>query len=84
MQIVADVLNMPIKVARSEQACALGSAMAAAVVAGVHKDLPAAQKAMGGGFETQYLPNKERVEVYAKLYEKYKTFGKLVEFDLMS
>ncbi|MFO7683109.1 MAG: FGGY-family carbohydrate kinase, partial [Chloroflexota bacterium] len=32
MQIVADVLNMPIKVARSEQACALGSAMAAAVV----------------------------------------------------
>ncbi len=36
MQIVADVLNKPIKVARSEQAVALGSAMAAAVVAGVH------------------------------------------------
>ena len=29
MQVVADVLDMPIKVARSEQACALGSAMAA-------------------------------------------------------
>jgi len=44
MQIVADVLNMPIKVALSDQTCALGSAMAASVVAGVHKDIPAAQK----------------------------------------
>jgi L-ribulokinase len=35
MQIVADVLNMPIKVADSDQTCALGSAMAASVVAGV-------------------------------------------------
>jgi L-ribulokinase len=35
MQIVANELNMPIKVARSEQACALGYAMAAAVVSGV-------------------------------------------------
>ncbi len=34
MQIVADVLNMPIKVAASDQTCALGSAMAASVVAG--------------------------------------------------
>ena len=34
MQIVADVLNMPIKVAKSDQTCALGSAMAASVVAG--------------------------------------------------
>ncbi|MDQ1332036.1 MAG: L-ribulokinase, partial [Bacteroidota bacterium] len=44
MQIVADVLNMPIKVASSDQSCALGSAMAASVVAGVHKDISAAQK----------------------------------------
>ena len=34
MQIVADVLNMPIKVASSDQTCALGSAMAASVMAG--------------------------------------------------
>jgi L-ribulokinase len=79
MQIVADVLNMPIKVARSEQACALGSAMAAAVVAGVHKDIPAAQKAMGGGFETEYHPNAERASVYTKIFERYKEFGKFVE-----
>jgi len=38
MQIVADVLNMPIEVARNEQTVALGAAMAASVVAGVHPD----------------------------------------------
>ncbi|MDF1570657.1 MAG: ribulokinase [Bacteroidales bacterium] len=79
MQIVADVLNMPIKVARSEQACALGSAMAASVVAGVHKDIPSAQKAMGGGFEKEYLPDPGRAAVYAALYEKYKRFGAFIE-----
>jgi L-ribulokinase len=82
MQIVADVLNMPIKVARSEQASALGSAMAASVVAGVHKDLPTAQKAMGGGFETTYYPNKERALAYNILYEKYKGFGEFIEQSL--
>lgn len=79
MQIVADVLDMPIKVARSEQACALGSAMAASVVAGVHPDIPAAQKAMGGGFEKEYHPDPDRAAIYAKLYEKYKQFGAFIE-----
>jgi L-ribulokinase len=82
MQIVCDVLNMPIKVARSEQACALGSAMAASVVAGVHPDIPAAQKAMGGGFEKEYHPDKERAAIYDKLFRKYKKFGNFVEFEL--
>ena len=57
MQIVSDVLNMPIKVAASDQTCALGSAMAASVVAGIYKDIPTAQKAMGGGFEKEYKPD---------------------------
>jgi hypothetical protein len=52
--------------ARSEQACALGTAMAASVVAGVHSDLAAAQKAMGGGFEREYLPDPERAIIYMK------------------
>jgi L-ribulokinase len=80
MQIVADVLDMPIKVARSEQACALGSAMAAAVVAGVYKNTAEAQKKMGGGIETEYHPIPENVEKYKALYEQYKKFGKFVEF----
>jgi L-ribulokinase len=80
MQIVADVLNMPIKVARSEQACALGSAMVAAVASGIYQTTSEAQKKMGGGFETEYFPNPENVEKYQALYEKYKMFGKFIEF----
>lgn len=79
MQIVADVLNMPIKVARSEQACALGSAMAAAVVAGVYPTTAEAQKKMGGGIETEYHPIPENVEKYKAIYEQYKKFGAFVE-----
>lgn len=81
MQIIADVLDMPIKVARSEQACALGTAMAAAVVAGVYSNTAEAQKKMGGGIETEYLPIPENVEKYKVLYQQYKKFGKFIEFD---
>jgi L-ribulokinase len=83
MQIVADVLNMPIKVASSDQTCALGSAMAASVVAGVHKDISAAQKAMGGGFEKEYHPNPVRAKKYDMLFNKYKKLGSFVEKELM-
>jgi L-ribulokinase len=79
MQIVADVLNMPIKVAVSDQTCALGSAMAASVVAGVYNDIPSAQKAMGGGFEKEYLPDRARAEKYETLFKKYKDLGSFIE-----
>ncbi len=79
MQIVADVLNMPIKVASSDQTCALGSAMAASVVAGIHKDVLSAQKVMGGGFEKEYNPDPERAKKYETLYRKYKELGSFVE-----
>jgi L-ribulokinase len=79
MQIVADVLNMPIKVASSDQTCALGSAMAASVVAGIHKDVPSAQKVMGGGFEKEYHPDPLRAEKYDTLYRKYKELGYFIE-----
>ena len=79
MQIVADVLNIPIKVASSDQTCALGSAMAASVVAGVHKDIPAAQKAMGGGFEKEYHPDPVRAKKYETLFKKYKELGFFIE-----
>jgi L-ribulokinase len=79
MQIVTDVLNMPIKVSASEQTCALGSAMAASVVVGVHKDIPSAQKAMGGGFERIYYPDPERAAKYETLFRKYKDLGSLIE-----
>ena len=79
MQIVADVLNMPIRVASSDQTCALGAAMAASVVAGVHPDIPAAQRAMGGGWEREYIPDHERAAKYDELFKNYKKLGSLIE-----
>ncbi len=82
MQIVCDVLNMPIKVARSEQACALGSAMAAAVVAGVYPTLAEAQQKMGGGIETEYFPVPENAAKYQIIYETYRKLGSFIETEL--
>jgi L-ribulokinase len=79
MQIVADVLNVPIRVASSDQTCALGAAMAASVVAGVHKDIATAQKAMGGGFEKEYQPDPGRAKKYEILFKKYKELGNFIE-----
>ena len=79
MQVVADVLNMPMRVASSDQTCALGSAMAASVVAGVHEDFAAAQSAMGGGFEKEYRPDPERAKKYETLFMKYKKLGSFIE-----
>lgn len=83
MQVVADVINKPILVAKSEQACALGSAMAAAVVGGLYPTVLDAQKAMGNGFETEYLPNAENVAKYQKLYEQYSQYGQVIEAEIM-
>ncbi len=79
MQTLADVLDMPIKVAVSEQAPALGAAMYAAVASGVHPDMGAAVKAMGNGFEKTYHPKAENVEVYQQIYQKYVALGDFVE-----
>jgi len=83
MQVVADVLNMPIKVAGPEQTCALGSAMAASVVAGIHPDIPGAQEAMGGGFEKEYHPDPARALRYDKLFQMYRKLGSFIEKDLI-
>lgn len=79
MQTLANVLDMPIKVASSDQACALGAAMNAATAAGVFTNINEAQKAMGSGFDATYFPEKDKVEVYKKLYEKYISFGQFIE-----
>jgi L-ribulokinase len=79
MQVVCDVLQMPIKVAKSDQACALGAAMAASVVAGIHKDVETAQKNMGGGFEKTYYPNQKNKAIYKVLYDKYIKTGNFIE-----
>ncbi len=82
MQILSDVLNKPILVAASEQACALGSAMAAAVAGGVHPDFETAKSKMGGGMEKEYKPNPESASKYEKIYQKYLKLGQFIEKEL--
>ncbi len=80
MQTLANVLDMPIKIAKSDQACALGAAMFASVAAGVHASVGEAQAAMSSGFDAIYEPQPEKVEVYKKLYQKFLDLGHFVEF----
>jgi L-ribulokinase len=72
MQIYADITGRPMKVSRSAQTCALGSAIAAAVVAGAHSDYASAQKAMTGLKPKIYQPDPKAHAVYRQLYKLYK------------
>jgi L-ribulokinase len=83
MQTLADVLNMPIKVAASEQACALGAAMFASVAAGVHSSLQDAQEAMSSGFDAVYEPREAQSAVYQQLYQKYLEAGAYIENEFL-
>jgi len=73
MQIYADVLGMPISVIDSEQGPALGSAMHAAVAAGVYPDIRAAAKRMGKVRKNVYAPVAEHQSIYDQLYAEYVT-----------
>ena len=72
MQIYADVTGRPMKISRSAQTCALGAAIAGAVVAGVHRNVEAAQKAMTGLKPRVYKPNAKAAAVYKHLYPLYR------------
>ncbi|NLY89611.1 MAG: ribulokinase [Firmicutes bacterium] len=80
MQVTADVLKMPIKVVRSELACALGAAIFAAAAAGLYPSVYEAQARMASDFSETYFPNKEKAEVYDRLYEKYLLLGRFMEY----
>jgi L-ribulokinase len=79
MQTLANVLNMPIKVAESDQAPALGAAIYAAVAGGVYENVIQASKTMGSEFEAEYFPQAKEVQTYANLMESYKTLGEFIE-----
>jgi L-ribulokinase len=79
MQVMADVMNMPIRIHRSEQTCALGAAMFAATAAGIYSKVEDAMKAMGQGFDMEYKPDSKRASVYAKRYQKYLEIGSQLE-----
>lgn len=79
MQVLADVLDRPIKTVKTEQSCALGAAMYAAVAAGVYSSIEAAQQAMSSGFEREFCPRPDRADVYRVLFQRYQALGNLQE-----
>lgn len=72
MQIYADVTGRPMKVSRSAQTCALGAAIAGAVVGGAYPSCEAAQAKMTGLKPRVYKPNPGAHQVYAELYPLYR------------
>lgn len=72
MQVYADVTGCDLRVAGSSQACALGAAVAAAVVAGAHPDFPSAQQAMTSIKDIVYSPIAANQTVYDRLYALYR------------
>jgi L-ribulokinase len=75
MQVYADVTGREMKVARSSQTCALGSAIAGSVAAGKarggHETFERAQAAMCGIKKESYKPNRKNHAVYQELYNLY-------------
>ena len=76
MQIYADITGREMKVSRSAQTCALGSAICGAVAAGKaaggYDSFAEAQAVMCGVKSKTYRPIAENKAVYARLYPLYK------------
>lgn len=75
MQLYADVLGRPIRVADSLQTSALGAAILAAVAARAYPSLPEAVRRMTGGGTKVYRPNQANETAYQALYEEYATLS---------
>ena len=82
MQMMADIMNMPIRIHKADQTCASGAAMFAATVAGIYQKVEDAMQAMGQGFGIEYYPDQANTPIYSKRYERYKQLGKFIEEDL--
>ncbi len=82
MQTMADVINKPIKVCNTDQACALGAAMFAATAAGIYEKVEDAIQKMNSGFSREYKPIIENVKAYENLYQTYLKLGKFTEDEI--
>jgi len=71
MQACADVMNRTIAVVGSDQCCARGAAIFAAVAAGVFRNVADAQAAMASPIERTYTPKPEAVAAFEPVYQRY-------------
>lgn len=79
MQTCADAWNCPIEVLESEQSCALGAAIFAAVCGGVYPTVADAQKVMASRTCKTYTPNADAAAIYDKRYQQYQALGRFVD-----
>ncbi len=79
MQMMADVMQMPIRIHQFEHTCALGAAMFAATVAGIYPNVEEAMAAMGGGFDKEYFPDQRKASLYQLRLRRYAELGKYIE-----
>ncbi len=79
MQMMADILDLSIKVHKGEQTCAMGAAMLAATIAEIHPNVQVAIQKMGCGFEKTYTPNRKNANLYAIRYQSYIKAGIFLE-----
>lgn len=82
MQMMANILEQPIRIHQSDQTCAGGAAMFASTAAGIYNKVEDAMKAMGQGFEKTVVPDKTTYSYYKRRYEKYKALGNYIEQSL--
>lgn len=79
MQMMADILNIPISVHKSQQTPALGACLFAATVAGIYPSVGDAMAVMGQDFERDYQPDPTRTRLYAARYEQYNKLTQYLE-----
>jgi L-ribulokinase len=75
MQTLANTLDIPVKVAESEQTPALGAAIYASIASGIYNSFDEASETLGSPYHDIYYPEPAQVEIMQDLMKKYTAFG---------